>query len=127
MTTIAWDGKTLAADQQADIAGLKGRVTKIFRLNDGSLFTGSGAFPLVLAMKYWIENGKQLDKFPQLKPTSSDDWERCLQIVKGKVFLYEHTPFPIELLDSTFALGSGRDYAMVAMHEGYTAKKATVH
>ena len=44
MTTIAWDGKTLAADKLASYGELRTTVTKIFRLSDGSLVGGAAKF-----------------------------------------------------------------------------------
>jgi len=43
MSVIAWDGKTLAADRQAVINGMKVRTCKLCRLPDGKVCAWVGA------------------------------------------------------------------------------------
>jgi len=124
MTVIAWDGATLAADRQTMLSGLKVRTQqKIFRLDDGRLFGGSGETALVRAMLNWFQEGEDPAKYPQHK-TSDSDWDPCVIIAKDCLKLYERTPYPNILPPQIFALGSGRDYALAVMHLGHSAEKA---
>lgn len=119
MTTIAWDGRTLAGDQLADRGGLQHMVTtKVWRLDDGRLYGGSGDWPDVIAVRDWL-NGKSD------KPTVISDYAGILvgldgscEIVGARVDVRHPAPFPF------FAVGSGRDYAIAAMHLGCSAAAA---
>lgn len=119
MTTIAWDGKTLAADTQASSCGLKFRTSKIGRLKDGRLYGISGDADYGLAVVDWLNGGEkphQADK---------DDWSTILVIgLDGSINRYERRLIPITVLEHQHAIGSGRDFAMAAMACGKTAKEA---
>jgi len=120
MTVIAWDGVTLAADKQASSNGMIRTVTKIFKLPDGSLFGGSGDFAFILQMYEWLQDG---EKFPEAQ-RDKDDWQPCFVISREGVFVYERAPCPIRYEDFFFASGSGRDFALAALHCGKTAREA---
>lgn len=123
MTVIAWDGRTLAADRLANTGGLRGTVTKIFRAGD-LLVGGSGDFAFVLAMVDWVQKGRDAATFPTHQK-DKDDWQPFLVIQRNAPpQLYDRTPFPVQLEQRSIAIGSGRDFAMAAMHLGRTAKEA---
>lgn len=124
MTTIAYKNGILAADKQADCNGWKHNVTKIRRLGDGRLLAGAGGFAFMLQMYAWIEQGADPAKFPQAQ-TSKDDWEPILVVeTDGRVLRYERTPYPIQIESEFCALGSGRDFALMAMRLGKSAPEA---
>ena len=120
MTTIAWDGKTLAADKMGDAGGMRITVTKIRRAKDGSLLGGAGTAAFCLEMFDWIEAGAAPDKLPKNQET--DDWSCIIRIMpSGKILRYDKCAVPLVLEDGRTAIGSGRDYAVAAMHLGCDA------
>lgn len=122
MTVIAWDGKTLAADKRGTVAGLAYAVTKIHRLADGLVaFSGGGAHAAELLN--WFHGARNPETYPRC---DDDGGAGALHIGEGgKIRMYSaNNPFP-ELIESPFfARGSGRDYAMAALHLGCDAKRA---
>ncbi len=55
MTTIAFDGKTLATDSLMTASGVRfGTVDKIFKLNDGSVLAICGAYSLAQPLIDWL-------------------------------------------------------------------------
>lgn len=122
MTTICWDGKVLAADRMATYGDFKHPVTKIWRLPDGSLVGGAGEYSFILAMVEWL--GGRASEFPASQ-RDKDDWQPILHITtSGKVHIYERTPFPLRSHATQFAVGSGKQYALAAMHMGAGAVEA---
>lgn len=122
MTVIAWDGERLAADRLADSNGLARSVTKI-RLLRGHLCGASGRTAYCQAMFAWFEGGAEPGAYPRWQ--DSDDYADFVAITPDRRILkWERTPHPIEYEDQHFAMGSGRDYAMAAMHLGKTAVEA---
>jgi ATP-dependent protease HslVU (ClpYQ) peptidase subunit len=122
MTTIAWDGKTLAADKRLDLNGLVVSTTKIARHNN-ILIGAAGYIASTQALINWIIKGANENDFPK---SQSDDQRWCSNIVviDNKIFAYEMTPYPFEIHDKFYAIGSGRDYAISAMHFGKSAIEA---
>lgn len=123
MTCIAWDGKTLAADKLADLSGLRRTVTKIQRTPDGSLIGMSGAFGPGQEVLAWVAAGADPDRVPPIQLT--DNWVGVLRITyEGIILTYERGPRPFIIEDEKHAIGSGRDFALAAMHYGATAEDA---
>lgn len=123
MTILAWDGITLAADKRAISDGLSCTVTKIMRLSDGRLFGGCGDLSFCLAMKDWIEQGSKFETFPAAQ-RDKDDWQGCVLVDEHGLGVFERTPSLIRFEDPFYACGSGRDYALAAMHLGKSAEEA---
>lgn len=128
MTCIAWDGKTLSADKRVTIGGLTRTVTKIFRNGANELLCQAGDATLSKEITAWYIAGAAPDKYPE-SCRDKDDWPGLVVIKKergcpAQIMRYERTPFPYRIEDKHFALGSGRDYALVAMHLGKSAKEA---
>lgn len=123
ITCIAWDGLTLAADKRATVSSLNRTTTKIHRV--GKTLVGyCGDADQGLEMLAWIRKGAKPVSFPTSQ-RNKDDWAATLVISPGSVIqLYERTPYPIRYEDKQYAIGSGRDYALAAMHLGKTAKEA---
>lgn len=121
MTCIAWDGKTLAADKRASNSGLSHTTTKIFRIGN-ELVGFSGDASSGRELLEWYRAGAVVTDFPQKQ--RDNDEGRLLVIRGGGVIVYEKTPYPIHFEDEIFATGSGRDYAMAAMHLGCSAEQA---
>jgi ATP-dependent protease HslVU (ClpYQ) peptidase subunit len=122
MTVIAWDGKTLAADKRAESCGMKRSRTKIFRLATGQLMGYSGDTCVGLAMKDWIESGCLPESFPAAQ--AAQDHGNCILITREGVVVYDNTRFALPVSESFCAFGSGRDYAVAAMHLGKSSREA---
>lgn len=115
MTTIARDGKTLAADTRSTSGGMPWDCIKAYRLSDGRLYAASGAAEECEAVFAWLENGGD-------RPAVKDFF--ALLIEHGKCFRLEDKLVKIPVASKFHAVGSGRDYAMAAMHYGKSAKEA---
>lgn len=122
MTTIAWDGKTLAGDKQTTDVDMRMRTTKVVRIGN-LLVGGSGNAGRIRAMHEWIANGRKPEALPSFQNSDSDS-VKLLVVDQGQLFMYDvgHCPIPIE--NPFYAVGSGRDFAMAAMHLGLSAADA---
>lgn len=119
MTTIAWDGETLAADSRATASGLPYQAIKAFRLADGSLFGGTGDYGQILAVKEWLDKGGMEGLKPKV-----EDFAGLLVLSDARAFRLEETLIRLPLFEKFHAIGSGRDFAIAAMHCGRTALEA---
>ena len=121
MTTIAWDGKILAADKMADIHGYAVSVTKVKIIN-GNLCFSAGDFDLIQELFAWAQNGYVPSDFPKC---DKETWNP-FHVIKpdGTILRYERTAYPYTIEEKTFACGSGRDFALAAMYLGKTAIEA---
>lgn len=122
MTVVAWDGTTLAADKLGDSGGLTRTTTKIRRF-DGGLFGSAGYASKAAEIFVWIAAGADPEKVPAFQLT--DDYQVVLVVRNdGRVFQYANSAHPWEIEDPFHAIGSGRDFAMAAMHLGCNASDA---
>jgi len=122
VTVIAWDGKTLAADKQSTNQGHASMVTKIYRSGD-DLVAICGGLARGMAMRRWYEAGRDSATFP--KPADADDFAILLVVHRdGTVDKYESMEHPLHIESPYCATGSGRDFALLAMHLGYDARRA---
>lgn len=113
MTTIAWDGKTLAGDRQHSM--FNDCAPKVFRLENGGLFGACGEAQDSVAVREWLEGGE--------KPKVGDGFHAIL-IKNGDLYVIENKLVLMKPTRRFFAVGSGRDFAMAAMLLGKTAKEA---
>ncbi len=117
MTTVAWDGFTLAGDTQAS-AAIKRLVDKVFYIRKDLYFGGSGTYEDCLAVRDWLISGGE-------KPEIEDDFSGLI-IRDGTAFRIEQKLMESQIQESHHAVGSGSAYAMMAMHLGKTAEEAVV-
>lgn len=117
MTTIAWDGKTLAGDTRCVAGGFCFGTVKIWRLTDGRLFGGSGNAEDCEAVRHWLEH-------PQEPKPTVKDFAGIVISPDGRCHRVEDKLFIFEVTTPFHAVGSGRDYAMAAMHYGIPAVDA---
>lgn len=123
MSVIAWDGKTLAADRRASLGTLIRTTRKIFMRQYG-LVGYAGDADQGEEMLRWLEAGAVAADFPPSQ-RDRDNWAGVLVINPDRQILkYERTPYPLTFHDGFFAIGSGRDFALAAMHLGKTAREA---
>ncbi len=117
MTTLAWDGTTLAADSQttlnSKVTSLSAR--KLCRLDDGRLVGMSGSCHCQTGFEDWL-NGKR-DKPPK------GDYSAVVIALDGSARCYEDCEDYWEV-GAPFARGSGESIALAAMHCGKTAEEA---
>lgn len=118
MTTIAWDGKTLAGDTQSSM--FRGRTRKVFRLKGGALFGMCGNLHEGIAVMRWLDGVEGA-----AKPTVSEGFHGIL-IRDRKLHVLERCLEIVEYDRVNFAIGSGRDFAMAAMHLGKNAREAVL-
>lgn len=123
MTTIAWDGKTLAADKRTSFGSLHSTTSKLHSIG-GCLVAGAGTTALIMEMIEWLKAGCDPKEFP----AAQRDGKECVSLLVihpgGAVRQYENSPYPLVIENEFWAIGSGRDFATAAMHLGKTAKEA---
>lgn len=127
MTTIAWDGKTLAADM-AITAGWQRLDTPMEKVaaGPGVLGAAAGSTTYCAAFRKWVEGGCAGDA-PEAK-SSGDSTDRGLLIRATedghfKAICHEEGG-TFELFEQFFAMGSGKEYALGAMAAGADAVAA---
>ena len=111
----------LAADKLAANFGLARTVTKIWRHGD-ALLGLSGDAGVGTDLREWFKAGAVPDRFPE----QAREEKATLIVIDARRVLsaYVDSPFPLVFEDEQFAIGSGRDYALAAMHLGCDARKA---
>lgn len=122
MTTIAWDGRVLAADKRATGGAYNLTITKIRRYADGRLAGFCGHVVNGMKLLKWLEE-KRPKKAPKFG-NDDDDIVYALEIMPdGSVIRY--TPegtFPLD--NGPAALGTGGPFAVAAMRCGRGAAGA---
>lgn len=123
MTVIAWDGKTLAADKRCLSAWRAGTVTKLHGINNKSVAAIAGDLAKGMEMIQWLRDGAIPGSFPAAQRTS--EYVLVAELRHGGLlYLYEGSPVPFRVEDKVWAGGSGRDFALMAMHLGHSAVDA---
>lgn len=125
MTTIAWDGRTLAADRQNTVDDDKSfRGTKIIRTVDGRLIGAAGNTVVCHAMMEWLADHPDTRGDMPAPQCQEDSSAHVLEVMRdGTVWRYEtHGAFPLG--KGAAVCGSGGPYAMAAMACGRTADQA---
>lgn len=119
MTTICWDGRALCADRQLTSSGVRYETTKAHRLKDGSLFASCGALENNAAVYQWLNGGSE-------KPVieKDDDFDGILIKPDGSAWMLNKKLHLVAIESPYFATGSGRDFAILAMRLGKTAREA---
>lgn len=121
MTVIVWDGKTLAADRLAERGGTISYKTKVFR-QGRCLMGGAGDAGHVAGLIEWAKQGADPAKYP---PHPDDARYGCLLLIRadGSAWVYDGYAIPFEV-EAPYAIGSGRDAALAALHMGADAALA---
>lgn len=122
MTTIAWDGTTLAADRQATYSTTKHKVRKIFDCGEW-FYACSGDFPEAHRVVEWLTAGaKASDRIVQEEAGCCGIAVRKRDarafVVQGKTVVLTETR------EAFFSTGSGHEYARAAMALGKNAAQA---
>lgn len=131
MTTIAFDGRLLAADGRATAGGMitNKYAQKIFPikmlangLEVNGVVAGAGSFEAICMIKKHLETYDLFDAelIPELEPESAG----ALVILEtGEVYILEHKLVPM-VQEVPCSIGSGSPYAMAAMVAGKSAPAA---
>ena len=123
MTVICWDGKTLAADKRAGTE-LPRTVTKIRRTATGVLIGCTGSACTDMELMAWYEAGAIVADFPPTQRVNATSSHMIVIELDGRIRMFMESPYAATLEDGRHAIGSGRDFAMAAMHLGKTALEA---
>lgn len=122
MTTVAFDGKTLAADTCMTVDGKKYRYSgKIKRLANGCLVGFAGTVSSGQALMEWLEAA---DPKKKLELTEDEDAEVLLISPAGDVMFCDRNGGMIWTDDKQAAIGTGGDLAFGALLAGATACEA---
>lgn len=115
MTTIAFDGETLASDSQSITQFVDPLPTqKIFR-RKGRLFAVAGDYAQSLVVIDWLCDGE--------KPSFNRNEFMVAEVIGKKMEVYDGEFYPYPAIPP-FAFGSGGVFAMAAMLAGAKAKRA---
>lgn len=122
MTTIATDGKTVAADTNVTYGSLRsaGNDAKIFKV--GSEIIGcSGSSSDCGVYVDWCKAGRDEDSTPEV----TEDKFYALHVSKTGVFLVTSGKYLTKVqVNPPFAIGSGDDFAFGAMWAGLSPRDA---
>jgi ATP-dependent protease HslVU (ClpYQ) peptidase subunit len=120
MTTVAWDGKILAADRLANDQGMPIEARKIFTLQDGRMLAFAGSFNDAYDVVSWL-NGEGAE------PGNLEEFSAILIDFDGLPYLLQGGMQMLPLDPSKpHAIGCGRDFAIATMHLGGTAVDAVM-
>lgn len=120
MTTIAVDATGLVcADTQLTSDNYVLRVCKLFRMANGGVISGSGTWFSAYAWIQWHLAGETGER-----PTLARGTEIVMVNPDGSILVAEGDGPAFPLLDTTIALGCGRDIARAALARGMTAFEA---
>lgn len=123
MTTIAWDGETFAADKRTSFGSRIATTIKIHRVG-AMLVGGSGGTAEIQEMVQWIKDGRNPDKFPAAQRDGATCTSMLVIQPDEPIWHYENSPYPLHIYNKQWAIGSGCNYAIAAMHLGKTAREA---
>lgn len=124
MTTIAWDGKQLAADTMMTDGDMRVSVRKLRRLDNGLLVGGAGNAIAIGMFIDWLSIPGDLEA-PEFDNDGDESEFVALVIMQdGAVVVYDKHCFPLDVYEPHYAIGSGRCFAMGAMDAGFDAVAA---
>ena len=123
MTVIAWDGRMLAADKRSVCYGVMSTTTKIRRLETGEILAWSGNQDSGELLAKWYADGQDPTKWPECQK-EEDTWSRLVVVKNRDCYFFERQPVCVKVEDPFRAWGSGRDFALAAMHLGKNAQEA---
>lgn len=129
MTTIAWDGTTLAADQGDWSGGVRRRVCKVFKVQtkDRGTLLAACAGPSVYCIQVldWIRGERE-------RPNPADFHDRgdmsrqCALVIDSERRVWQlsnHLHWE-HMQESIFAFGAGQEFAWGALEAGASAVRA---
>jgi ATP-dependent protease HslVU (ClpYQ) peptidase subunit len=127
MTTIAWDGETLAADRRCTYGGTPTLAApKLFAVRQPGgeqlLYGLAGKSEWCAMFRRWVESGGKSDK---PFAASQDDAGSAICIDgQRRIWLAWERLVWVRQFEKRWAIGTGCDYALGAMAAGATAAQA---
>lgn len=119
MTTIAWDGKTLAADRQCNAGGIRDlKVTKILKRKDGAICGAAGRASEMGGFHRWFLAGEK-----KSSPKLSEKSAAFIVRPSGKLVIFDEDGW-FEADPGPYAIGTGWEIARATMFLGFNAVKA---
>ena len=120
MTTIATDGKIIAADSRTTYGNVVAtdKDKKIFKCKNGAVVGCGGDHGQISDFKKWCQNGKVKNERPEL-----EEFFAIELTPSGKLFGYDNSCTRIKV-EPPFAAGTGGDIALGAMLSGKTPQEA---
>lgn len=126
MTTVAWDGKMMAADTLAtDVWGMRERQPNKVLRGEDFLVGCAGEYGQIAA--WWRDAPRHFELLLRAGYDcyAKDNNDPALVLVGPEGYPYRHVAGSFLRCSRPFhAVGSGRDYALAAMHLGCTAEEA---
>jgi len=131
MTTICYSKGILAADTQLTLTNIKIFASKIFILRPNFVISCAGDVDIEYKAMEFFRNPKwRQEEIPDYtkKENESDEKKefRCIGIENGQPFFCHDSLVPVPIEHPFFAIGSGSDIAMGAMHLGLTPQQAVI-
>ena len=128
MTTVAFDGETLAADKQATIGYRKiveptPKIREITYNGKKALVGIAGNIDFAWKIVKWLEDGEDEPDFDEPE-FDEDEQNTCVMLIQDGVFLFNSAGMNQNFGKIKWAIGSGAEYAMGAMEMGATATEA---
>lgn len=125
MSTIAWDGSNLSADSRVTYGGTQGEFQKIKRLKNGWLFASCGKAMDFAAVAHWLEDIEPGVLHNSMAPRPKVDDEFLAMLISNTgAWILERNLVPWYAPRSKWAIGSGAEFALAAMHMGHNAPAA---
>ena len=119
MTTIAANRHMMAGDQKVTDSDRSFRTRKVRRIGE-AIVGAAGSGPAISKFFAWLTNGQQDDP-PKM---GKDDELDALVLTPGGLFCYGTDCTPEEILDEFYAVGTGAQAALAAMHLGCDPARA---
>lgn len=118
MTTIAWDGKTLAADRRVSYNSISDASRTKISKTDKGLCGAAGTSSIAAAFQRWFIAGEE----GEVPPLAKDGEQATGFIIRpdGRRFMYDSYGY-YEVDCGPFALGTGYEIALGAMTAGCDA------
>jgi ATP-dependent protease HslVU (ClpYQ) peptidase subunit len=122
VTTIAYDGDTIAADGLA-VAGdmITDHNFRKLRVVKDKIYAVCGAAAMIAPLIEWHQAGADARAAPELR--GGYDWSMLVVSLDHALLYFMEVPYP-EDMPAPFAMGTGRSYARAAMLLGKSAKQA---
>jgi hypothetical protein len=122
MTVIAWDGTTLAVDSLVTFDNRRTYSDKLVKAKSGEVIAMCGNMDICTHMLAMYQANKyELSDFP----AQAEGKESYLVIAtRDGVSVMGEGAYPYKINDQKFALGTGGDFAIAAMHCGKSAVEA---
>jgi ATP-dependent protease HslVU (ClpYQ) peptidase subunit len=124
MTTIAWDGRYLAADGQRTFGDrIAGTDFRKIVVKGVFIYAFTGMTPMMDVMIAWHQEGADPEKLPLGWDKDEGGWTLVVVDGNGLGKYSDGCPY-LERLPAPWAFGAGQEYAIGAMRAGADARRA---